>query len=720
MFPVSPRRARSALVVVGLFLAAAASSLLVGSSERTSGAVTPPVPATPAELASTTPRLDTPVVLDGEIFAIVRAGDRIILGGNFTQSRNAANVGVFDQAYLMAYDVNTGHIDTSWKPDFNGEVTALALDPEENTLFVGGQFTFIDGHSRDYLAALTADFGTVVESFDLGTNRKVTALTVHGDRLYVGGTFSSIGGITRKRLAAVDYAAGTVDLSFDLPIEDPSGLDGGSSVRRLEVTPDGKTLMSVHNDRLVDGQLRAGVALIDLTGPSATLRPWHTDVYENNRCREDTTRVRDGALSPDGAYLVVVASGDDFPPACDSAIAFPVAGEGLVQPLWVSRHFDTIESVEITHNAIYVGGHFLFQEAPGSAEPWPGDSDTRYGGGDAAVLGAEVVAREKLGALHPYDGKALPWPAAANGPRGVFAIENIDGELFIGHDGDEIDHTAIGRHGSFELPVTPPGAKVIHPAGLVVVPVGPGYWMAETDGQLYEFGSAVDFDDVTNSTVDVATSLDGTGLWILGHDGVVTTRGTATWLGNVPAGLLVAGESPSAIAVRPNGDGYWIFTDLGRAIAFGGAQHLGDVTHLTLDGPVVASVATPSGLGYWLIGSDGGVFTFGDAVFSGSTGGIALDKPVVGMAADPDGLGYWLVARDGGLFAFDAEFRGSVPGVLAGIPLQGDIVAIVSFGNGYVILGEDGGAFSFTDIAFLGSLGANPPDTPVVAIAAFG
>jgi len=699
---------------------AISSSFLIGSTERISGAATPPVPATAAELAGTAPRMDTPVVLDGEIFAIVRAGDRIILGGNFTQSRNAADVGLFNQAYLMAYDVNTGQIDTSWKPDLNGEVIALAIDPDEDTLFVGGSFTFIDGEEREHLGAVTADFGTLVESFDLGTNRKVTALTVHDDRLYVGGTFSSIGGINRKRLASIDFANEAVDLTFDLPIEDPSGLDGGSSVRRLEVTPDGETLMTVHNDRLVDGQLRTGVALIDLTGAAASLRPWYTDLYELNRCREGTTRVRDGALSPDGAYLVVVSSGDDLPPACDSAVAFPVAGDGLVEPLWVSRHFDTIESIEITYNAIYVGGHFLYQEAPGSPDPWPGDTNKKYGAGKAAELGDDVVPREKLGALHPYDGKALPWPAAANGPRGVFAIEDIGGELFIGHDGDEIGHETIGRHGSFLLPVTPPGAKVVHPAGLVVIPDGVGYWMAESDGQLYEFGSAADLDDVANSTVDIATSEDGTGLWILGHDGVVTTRGAATWFGNVPAGVLGAGESPTAIAVRPSGDGYWIFTDLGRAMAFGAAEDLGDVTHLTLDGPVIASVATPSGLGYWLIGSDGGVFTFGDAVFSGSTGGLLLDKAVVGMAADPDGLGYWLVARDGGVFAFDAEFRGSVPGVLAGVPLQGDIVAIVSFGNGYVMLGDDGGAFSFSDIAFLGSLGANPPNTPVVAIAAFG
>ena len=101
-------------------------------------------------------------------------------------------------------------------------------------------------------------------------------------------------------------------------------------------------------------------------------------------------------------------------------------------------------------------------------------------------------------------------------------------------------------------------------------------------------------------------------------------------------------------------------------------------------------------------------------------GGIPLNAPVVGMSPDPDGNGYWLVGGDGGAFAFEAPFRGSIPGILGGLPLQGDIVAIVAYGNGYVMLGSDGGAFSFSDLAFLGSLGDDPPDTPVVAIAAFG
>ena len=44
------------------------------------------------------------------------------------------------------------------------------------------------------------------------------------------------------------------------------------------------------------------------------------------------------------------------------------------------------------------------------------------------------------------------------------------------------------------------------------------------------------------------------------------------------------------------------------------------------------------------------------------------------------------------------------------------INGMVAFGNGYLLVASDGGVFTFSDLDFLGSLGANPPDTPVVAI----
>jgi hypothetical protein len=42
---------------------------------------------------------------------------------------------------------------------------------------------------------------------------------------------------------------------------------------------------------------------------------------------------------------------------------------------------------------------------------------------------------------------------------------------------------------------------------------------------------------------------------------------------------------------------------------------------------------------------------------------------------------------------------------------------MVRSGTGYLMVGEDGGIFTFSDRPFLGSLGDRPPARPIVAVA---
>ena len=129
--------------------------------------------------------------------------------------------------------------------------------------------------------------------------------------------------------------------------------------------------------------------------------------------------------------------------------------------------------------------------------------------------------------------------------------------------------------------------------------------------------------------------------------------------------------------------------------------------------PVVTSPSPTVSHGYWLVGSDGGIFTFGSAQFYGSTGNLHLQRPVVGITPTAGDLGYWLVASDGGIFSFgNAGFYGSIPGLGispagSGGPrsLNAGIVGMVPSydGQGYFMVGADGGVFTFGDARFEGS-----------------
>ena len=190
---------------------------------------------------------------------------------------------------------------------------------------------------------------------------------------------------------------------------------------------------------------------------------------------------------------------------------------------------------------------------------------------------------------------------------------------------------------------------------------GAGYWMLGSDGTVYAFGAAPHCGHLRVSPpeefgADIVPFPNGEGYWVLeGQDYVefkncndsAFSAGYET--SNFFRSRLEEGERPVSMSALPDGSGYWVFTDRGRALAFGRAQWFGDMGRTVLNSPVIDSVATPSGRGYWMVATDGGIFSFGDARFYGSMGNKPLNAPVLSMAPDPDGRGYWLVASDGGI-----------------------------------------------------------------------
>jgi hypothetical protein len=247
-----------------------------------------------------------------------------------------------------------------------------------------------------------------------------------------------------------------------------------------------------------------------------------------------------------------------------------------------------------------------------------------------------------------------------------------------------------------------------------------GYWLLESDGDVYAFGNAQDHAVPTGSgaaAIDIQSTPNGCGYWILRADGTITAVGGAAALGNFNIGGLDAGERLLTISTTASGNGLWGFTSKGRTLTLGDAVNYGGMIGTTLNGEIIDSIATSTGLGYFMLGSDGGIFTFGDAVFINSLPALvgALNEPAVGLVPDPDGNGYWIVAADGGVFSIEAPYRGSFPGLKLG-PLNKPGIGMVPYGNGYLIVATDGGVFTFSNLKFEGSLGANPPNTDIVAI----
>jgi hypothetical protein len=94
----------------------------------------------------------------------------------------------------------------------------------------------------------------------------------------------------------------------------------------------------------------------------------------------------------------------------------------------------------------------------------------------------------------------------------------------------------------------------------------------------------------------------------------------------------------------------------------------------------------------------------------------AAPIPFVAMTATPSGNGYWLVGADGGVFTYgDAQFHGSVPALNISISNAVGIAATPD-GGGYWVAASDGGVFAFGNAPFDGSEGGKKLNKPVVGI----
>ena len=89
-------------------------------------------------LAATMSSVAAPDTLqvDGRVNAILVVGDRVYLGGDFT------HVNGVRRNYLAAMDASTGQL-SDWNPNANGSVRALSLSPDGTRIYAGGGFTSI-------------------------------------------------------------------------------------------------------------------------------------------------------------------------------------------------------------------------------------------------------------------------------------------------------------------------------------------------------------------------------------------------------------------------------------------------------------------------------------------------------------------------------------------------------------------------------------------------
>ncbi|MCM0619953.1 PKD domain-containing protein [Nocardioides bruguierae] len=380
-----------------------------------------PALVTPASavLPEDVPVASTPQINNGQVNAVAQTGNIMVAGGTFTNVTSTDGT-TLTRTGVVAFNASTGRVVTAFNPQIDGTVEDVLEGPVAGTVYVAGSFNTIDGARQRRVALLDVSTGAPVSGFSApAANGKALSLTTVAGRLVVGGNFSNVGGAAHGGIVALDPLTGAVDEWMDVQAsghhnDSGQGAQGGVGVKDVVATPDGSTIIAIGNFTDVDGYDRDQVVLLDNNGSDVAVDPsWRTTGYEP-LCYwwAFDSYVRGLDISPDGSYFVITTTGGGVADTlCDAAARFEVDASGQdIDPTWVDHSGgDTMWGVEITDDAVYVGGHLRWMNNSGAS--------------DAAGQGA--VPRPGLAALDTENGLPLAWNPGRN-PRGVAVFDFLD------------------------------------------------------------------------------------------------------------------------------------------------------------------------------------------------------------------------------------------------------------------------------------------------------
>ena len=435
---------------------------------------------------------DTTYPYSQKVAAIAEIGDRVYIGGEFTDlvrdDRDRTPSGI-PMAYLAELDTNglprTGSaFNATVKLD--GAVRSLFRSPDGHRLYVGGEFNRVNGEIRRRLVALDPATGQIDRSFNPPEpSSYVTAIAQSGSRLYIAGAFTRLGTASQPQLAALNVGSGTPDGGFVPPPRHPGRFEGHTGKRNdnpttssdstgvitsLLVTPDGRHLMVGGSflhfgfDHAADPNHRHS-GLIALDPTTGALAPWQPDQGSNSSRPAFGITAYPGdpkSVGINASALIYTASGG----AGGRVIAWVPGGK--TTQLWRGNMDGDVMAVAATRERVYVVGHYD-HTVPDPKDPCLEIRD--LGDGHSGVSCPDGTPSRHLAAFYAsgeiVDGKNTgksridtDFTAQADTSEGPYAILVGNKQMYVGGNFSKVASTPVATGG---MRVKQPGFA-IYPA----------------------------------------------------------------------------------------------------------------------------------------------------------------------------------------------------------------------------------------------------------------
>ncbi len=264
---------------------------------------------------------------------------------------------------MLSYDINTGVLNTSFAPVFNGKVNDVTVTPDHTKLIAVGTFTQVNGLTRNRAAVfnLSADGSSATLSTTVvpNLNGETDAVAATNSAIYFGGWFGAVNGTSRPRIAAVNASDGSLMKSFSVPVDN-------QSVQTMVLSPQGTSLVLGGNFTSVGGSSAPGYGLARVDATSGSTQPLPVnDVFRDGGLNAGVTRLQSDGNSFYGGGWVYGSGGN---------------AEGAFQASWSDGNLVTLEDchgdtydVAPVGDVMYIASHEHYCGNSGGfpqTDPW--------------------------------------------------------------------------------------------------------------------------------------------------------------------------------------------------------------------------------------------------------------------------------------------------------------------------------------------------------------
>ncbi len=321
---------------------------------------------------------------NGPVYAMTTdtLSNSLYIGGDFTY------VGPINTNNGVALNLNTA------EPILNSACPNAPVDvsiPDGNGgWYIGGHFTEVGSESRSFVAHIDGS-GNHINTWNTVVNGRVYALSIFENTVYIGGSFTNVNGKARFNIAAVDATNGSLSTW---------GPFTNAIVRTMTIN--GKSLFIGGDFTKVSDQPRNRLAALDKS--TGILLPWNPDVNSSVYDIE----VLDSVVYVGGNFTSVSGQQRTYLAAIDTLHG----GLYSFSPNLNGRVLSLSES----NNTLYLAGEFT---------------------------NVDGLVRKRLAAIDLFSSTVNSWNPNSNNTISAIVVNNND--VYVGGRFDSIGNRYIGK-----------------------------------------------------------------------------------------------------------------------------------------------------------------------------------------------------------------------------------------------------------------------------------